>query len=90
MRWHKRLTWIIITLIAALSAAVVSGQRGIPDGADGKSYYVAFPVNITVDGVLSDWDHLPHQTVKTGPMTSSDPAFVYNTFEFEHELRVRF
>jgi len=23
-------------------------------------------------------------------MTSSDPAFVYNTFEFEHELRVRF
>jgi hypothetical protein len=23
-------------------------------------------------------------------MTSTDPAFVYNTFEFEHELRVRF
>src|SRR5687767_11546128 len=66
MRYHKRLVWMIIILMTAFTAALVQAQ--IPDGAEGRSYYVAFPTSITVDGVFGDWDDLPRQTVKTGPV----------------------
>jgi hypothetical protein len=72
MRWHKRLVWMIVILLSAFSTALVSAQ--IPDGAEGRSYYVAFPVKITVDGLFTDWDHLPRQTVKSGPLVPEDPT----------------
>lgn len=36
--------------------------------------YIPFPVNITLDGDLSDWNGIPYQIVDTGPMISPDPA----------------
>lgn len=72
MRWHRRLVWMIVILISAFSAAAVHAQ--IPDGAQGQSYYVAFPTRITVDGVFNDWARLPRQSVTTGPMVPDDPA----------------
>jgi|GEM_PF-1948235 len=66
MRLHKRLVWMIVILLSLFSASLVHAQ--IPDGAEGKSYYTAFPISITVDGEFTDWDGFPRQTVKTGPI----------------------
>lgn len=36
--------------------------------------YIPFPVNITVDGNLSDWNGIPFEIVDKGIMVSRDPA----------------
>ncbi len=36
--------------------------------------FIPFPVPITLDGDLSDWNGIPFEIVDTGPMVSLDPA----------------
>ncbi|MFW5772726.1 MAG: glycoside hydrolase family 3 protein, partial [Phototrophicaceae bacterium] len=36
--------------------------------------YIPFPVDISVDGDLSDWNGIPFEIVEDGPMVSPDPA----------------
>lgn len=44
-----------------------------PPSIDGEVVYIPFPVSITLDGELDDWDGIPVVTVDRGPMPSSDP-----------------
>ncbi|HSM24341.1 MAG TPA: sugar-binding protein [Anaerolineaceae bacterium] len=45
----------------------------IPEEIPGEVVYVPFPVNITIDGDLSEWNDLPSYFVDSGPLPSSDP-----------------
>jgi endoglucanase len=45
-----------------------------PPGIPGEAIYIPFPMAITLDGDLSDWEGIPMVTVDKGPMTSPDPA----------------
>ncbi|MBL8098987.1 MAG: glycoside hydrolase family 9 protein, partial [Anaerolineales bacterium] len=75
---HK---WIIVLLIASIFISSCGGSptesankyETIPPAIPGEVVYIPFPVNITVDGDLSDWAGLPSQTVDTGSMLSPDP-----------------
>ena len=40
----------------------------------GEVAYIPYPVSITVDGSLSDWNGIPFEVVTKGTMTSLDPA----------------
>jgi len=46
----------------------------VPDGIDQETYYAAFPVEVTLDGDLSEWSNLPFQSITTGPIIPTDPA----------------
>jgi endoglucanase len=80
----KRLRFISSLLIAALVMGLVLGisqvakaQTGgllAPQEIPGEAVYVPFPVNIKLDGKLSDWKGVPVQTVVKGPSMSADPA----------------
>lgn len=45
-----------------------------PPEIPGEAIYIPFPVAITLDGNLADWEGVPTVTVTKGPMTSPDPA----------------
>ncbi len=75
--------WITLILIASIFISScggatptesLTGYESIPPAIPGEVVYIPFPVNITVDGDLSDWAGLPSQTVDTGSMLSPDPA----------------
>jgi hypothetical protein len=70
--------WLFSALTAALfillSVPVWSQVLDIPDGAEGQSYYTAFPVPIEVDGEFADWGEIPYQAVTTGPLMPDNPA----------------
>jgi hypothetical protein len=62
-------------LYAAVSTTVFARQDKLaPDGAEGTSYYAAFPVTMNIDGDFSDWAQIPYASVEDGPMPASDPA----------------
>src|SRR5690606_26909728 len=73
--------WIALILIASIfisscggaSNENTNGHETIPPTIAGEVVYIPFPVNITVDGDLSDWAGLPSQTVDTGSLLSPDP-----------------
>ncbi len=46
----------------------------VPAEVSGEVVYVPFPVEITLDGDLSDWAGIPVIVVDRGPMLSTDPA----------------
>jgi endoglucanase len=45
-----------------------------PPEIPGEAIYIPFPVEIALDGNVSDWEGVPSVTVDKGPMTSPDPA----------------
>ncbi|MEA2016784.1 MAG: glycoside hydrolase family 9 protein [Actinomycetota bacterium] len=53
----------------------IEAQNGYltPPGVEGELAYIAFPVEITVDGDLSDWENIERIKVDTGPYASGDP-----------------
>src|SRR3954447_10400858 len=62
-------------LLLTLGAAVQAQDKPLaPPEVDGETVYVPFPVNIKLDGDLSDWANVPRQTVTSGTMLSNDPA----------------
>ncbi len=46
----------------------------IPAEIPGEVIYIPFPVEITVDGDLADWEGLPSSFVDYGPNPSPNPA----------------
>lgn len=66
---------IIFFALFLLAMPFVSGQdKGTiaPDQIPGAVVYVPFPVQITLDGSLSDWKGIPVQRVTTGPAIGPD------------------
>jgi hypothetical protein len=61
-------------LSATASMTVFAQDKLAPDGAEGTSYYAAFPVTITIDGDFADWAGVPYASVEDGPLPASDPA----------------
>jgi GH35 family endo-1,4-beta-xylanase len=49
-----------------------------PDRVPGEVYYAPFPVSITLDGDLSDWENVPRVTVNKGTMAGTGDT----SFEF--------
>ena len=49
-------------------------EQIVPEGIPGELVYIPFPVAITLDGKLDDWQAVPSYMVETGPTPSSDPA----------------
>ncbi len=45
-----------------------------PPEIPGEAVYVPFPVTITLDGKLDDWQNVPVQVVTKGPFTSAVPG----------------
>lgn len=45
----------------------------IPDQVPGEVVYIPFPVDITIDGDLNDWNDLPFYLVDKGPLLPEDP-----------------
>jgi hypothetical protein len=62
----KRLmTFIVFTL---LTTALVNAQDlTAPPDIPSEAVYIPFPVAITVDGDLTDWESIPTVTVDDGP-----------------------
>ena len=49
-----------------------------PDGVPKETYYAPFPLPITLDGDLSDWEGVPHVTVPEGiDLSSGRPAVTF-------------
>ncbi|NDJ75204.1 MAG: hypothetical protein GYB65_03005 [Chloroflexi bacterium] len=75
----KRL-FLLITLLSLVAVPGLSlAQDGgdnelVPPGEPGEYLYIPFPVGITVDGDISEWEGVPFYTVEQGPMLSPDPA----------------
>lgn len=71
---------IVTVSVILLSSIISTTARAQDDGLlappeiPGEAIYVPFPVEITLDGDLSDWEGVPVVTVDKGPMTSPDPA----------------
>jgi beta-glucosidase len=62
----------VVALPAAESATISASDvlAHIP----GEVAYIPYPVSITLDGKLSDWDGIPFDVFSKGLMTSFDPA----------------
>jgi GH35 family endo-1,4-beta-xylanase len=43
-----------------------------PDSVAGVVYYAPFPVTITLDGKIEDWDNVPRVTIDSGPLLPPD------------------
>jgi hypothetical protein len=77
----RKKIWIISALVAIFLAAALTPFSGfaqdiegpVPPEIPGVLIYIPFPVQITIDGDLSDWQGLPTSTVVDGTMTSPDP-----------------
>lgn len=52
-----------------------------PEGVPGETYYVAYPVNITLDGKFIDWVNVHQVTVTTGPQVPPEAA-AHSTFTY--------
>ncbi len=76
--WVTTIVTVIILAFSALVApANVSAQDfdgPVPPEIQGELIYIPFPIEITVDGDLSEWEGVPSSYVDYGPTTSSDPA----------------
>lgn len=77
----RRLIPILMAAILLFSACS-PGKTGAPDNEPavfipedipGELVYIPFPVDIQVDGALTDWEQLPSYRVDTGSSTSADP-----------------
>jgi endoglucanase len=68
---------MVIALLAGLilgisqPARAQTGGQLAPPEIPGEVVYVPFPVNITLDGVLDDWQNVPVQVVTKGPSVST-------------------
>ena len=70
-------TVMILVISNLVFPAKVSAQDfdgPVPPEIQGELIYIPFPVEITVDGDLSDWEGIPSSYIDYGPTTSSDPA----------------
>ena len=71
---------IIVVLLAGLflglsqPAQAQTGDLLAPPEVPGETVYVPFPVTITLDGRLDDWQNIPLQVVTKGPYTSAVPG----------------
>ena len=65
-------------LMVAIWAGIANAQDNdnwlAPPEVDGAAVYIPFPVEITLDGDLSDWDNIQPVTVTRGPYTTGNPA----------------
>ncbi len=74
--------WLVLGLVLAVVFAILAGTVLAQDGdeglappeVDGEAVYIPFPVEITVDGDLSDWAQIQPITVARGPNKSGDPT----------------
>lgn len=68
---------MVIALLAGLilgisqPARAQTGGQLAPPEIPGEVVYVPFPVNITLDGVLDDWQNVPVQVITKGPSVST-------------------
>ncbi|MDX1990972.1 MAG: glycosyl hydrolase family 8 [bacterium] len=78
MMTFTRRTWPLLMLLMILSLAPsLQAQEAAPlapEAIPGELVYVPFPVEIALDGDLSDWAGIPFQTVTTGTQPPTDPA----------------
>ena len=68
---------VAVVLFAAyflLSSSSQASFESLPPEVPGEVIYIPYPVKITLDGNLGDWENVPTSTVDTGPMLSGDPA----------------
>lgn len=80
--WLKKIvslffTFLIFTCYSGLfSPNIIEAQNEYlaPPGIEGELTYIPFPVEITVDGDLSDWENIERISVDTGPYTTGDPT----------------
>lgn len=68
----RRFFFVILSLLL-LGAFPIAAQE-VPTDIPGELVYIPFPVSITLNGNLDDWNSIPFITVTQGPYTSSDPA----------------
>lgn len=69
----KRNAFIILASLAiftTLCALPAAAQNKAPDQIPGEVVYIAYPVQITIDGKFDDWAGIPNQKVSTGPKIS--------------------
>jgi endoglucanase len=68
----------VLFIFSSLSGSFFPPTLGVqnkyiaPQGAEGELVYIPFPVEINVDGDLSDWENVERIVVDTGPYTSGD------------------
>jgi hypothetical protein len=65
---------VFIALVAPVNVAAQDFDGPVPPEVPGELIYIPFPVEITVDGDLSDWEGIPTYYVDYGSTLSSDPA----------------
>jgi len=65
---------LVLALTAGGTVLAQESSQLAPPEVPGQAVYVPFPVKITLDGALSDWEGVPTITVNRGPSKSSDPA----------------
>lgn len=66
---------LLVALLTAF-ASPLHAQEGdllAPLGVEGETVYIPFPVSITLDSNLADWDGVPFHTVTWGPNPSAVP-----------------
>ena len=77
MRRFLLSTLLVLALTSAHGLTVsaqVDREWLAPPQVDGQAVYIPFPVEITLDGDLGEWDQIQPITVTRGPATSSNPA----------------
>jgi len=72
------LTLIVLALVIFNATYAQDGDQLAPDGTPRETYYAPFPLAITLDGELSDWQGVPKVTIPVGsdPSTGS-PALTF-------------
>jgi hypothetical protein len=74
MRRWTLLVVLVTLLMAAMPSPVAAADDLAPAEVFGEVVYVPFPMEITLDGEIDDWEGVPEVYVDRGPMTSPDPA----------------
>lgn len=66
---------LLFALLALLVPPALAQDGGLlaPEGVEGETVYIPFPVEITLDGDLADWEGVPFHTVDWGPNPSAVP-----------------
>jgi hypothetical protein len=68
------LLWALIWMIVSIIPATAQDNGNIaPDQIPGVAVYIPYPVDITLDGNLDDWEGIPVQRVDTAVSQSPDP-----------------
>lgn len=70
----KRLFSTLLLFLCLCALPVGAQDMLAPPEIPGEAVYVPFPVAITLDGQLDDWENVPRVTVTKGTATSSNPA----------------